>query len=328
MENEGNDTVDSATLLPALRAGLTKGLRGTVWMLKILLPCSFLTFIIEASGLLSHLDFLLAPAMGFLSLPPEATLPLLAGLLAGIYGAVAALAVLDLNLTATILVAVFLLISHNLIQEGVVQARSGLNFFKATVTRLAASVATVLVLARLLPESAALAPAMAAPSQAATPFGVLLRAWIWDTGILSLKIFAIISAMMVVMELLRVLRVIPLLARMLRPVLWLMGLSPRVGVLWLTAAVFGLTYGAAVIVEEAREGHFHKDEIEHLQLSIGINHALIEDPAIFLALGIPALWLWGPRLLAALVTVHCHRLWAGWRTHQRRRLQTKAIAGS
>jgi hypothetical protein len=296
-------------------------------MLKILLPCSLLTFLIDAGGLLTHLDFLLAPSMGFLHLPPEAALPLTAGLLAGIYGAVAALAVLDLSLTETILVAVFLLISHNLIQEGIVQARSGLNFFKATVTRLAASVLTVLVLTHLLPEGTAFEPAMAAAARTAMPFGVLLRDWVWDTGILSLKIFAIITTMMVVMELLRAWRVIPLLARLLQPLLWLMGLSPRVGVLWLTASVFGLTYGAAVIVEEAREGHFQKEEIERLQLSIGINHALIEDPAIFLALGIPALWLWGPRLLAALVTVHCHRLWTGWRTHRRRSLRAKAIAG-
>jgi hypothetical protein len=297
-------------------------------MLKILLPCSLLTFIIDAGGLLTHLDFLLAPVMGLLSLPPEAALPLVAGLLAGIYGAVAALAVLDLSLTETILVAVFLLISHNLIQEGLVQARSGLNFFKASVTRLAASVLTVMILARLLTAGPVRDPATAAVSQAVVPFGVLLRDWVWDTSILSLKIFAIITAIMVVMELLRALRVIPVVARMLQPVLWLMGLSPRVGVLWLTATVFGLTYGAAVIVEEAREGHFEKDEIERLQLSIGINHALIEDPAVFMALGIPALWLWGPRLLAALVTVHCQRFWTAWRARRRRCLRAKAVAGS
>jgi len=321
----GNEPLENAILRPVLRNGLTKGLRGTVWMLKILLPCSLLTFVIDASGLLTHLDFLLTPVMGFLRLPPEAALPLTAGLLAGIYGAVAALAVLELGLAETTLIAVFLLISHNLIQEGIVQARSGLNFVKATVARLAASVLTVWALARMLPATA-LEPKMAA-ARTAVPSGVLLKGWLWDTGVLSLKIFAIITAVMVVMELLRALRVIPLVARILRPVLWLMGLSPRVGVLWLTAVVFGITYGAAVIVEEAREGHFQKDEIEHLQLSIGIHHALIEDPAVFLALGIPALWLWVPRLLAALVTVHCHRLWAGWRTHRRRRLRTKMVTG-
>jgi len=319
--------MDSTIVRTVLRNGFAKGLRGTVWMLKILLPCSLLTFLIDAGGLLTHLDFLLAPAMGFLSLPPEAALPLTAGLLAGIYGAVAALAVLDLNLTETILVAVFLLISHNLIQEGIVQARSGLKFFKATATRLTASILAVLVLARLLPNEAAFEMAMAVASQATAPFGDLLKGWLWDTGIISLKIFAIITVMMVVMELLRAMRIIPLVARMLKPVLWLMGLSPRVGVLWLTAAVFGLTYGAAVIVEETREGHFEKDEIERLQLSIGINHALIEDPAVFLALGIPALWLWVPRLTAALVAVHCQRLWTGWRVRRRRCLQAKAIAG-
>jgi hypothetical protein len=319
---------DNVNLRAALGAGLQKGLRGTAWMLKILLPCSLLTFIIDAGGLLAHLDFLLAPIMGFLSLPPEAALPLTAGLLAGIYGAVAALAVLDLSMAETILVAVFLLISHNLIQEGIVQARSGLNFFKATFTRLAASVLTVMVLARLLPVGSAQDPAATAFARAALPFSALFRAWLWDTGVLCLKIFAIITAMMVVMELLRALRIIPLLARLLQPVLWLMGLSSRVGVLWLTAAVFGLTYGAAVIVEEARESRFEKDEIERLQLSIGINHALIEDPAVFMALGIPALWLWGPRLLAALVTVHCQRLWTVWRARRRRCLQAKAVAGS
>jgi len=304
--------IATQTLRHALREGLQRGLRGTLWMLKILVPCSFLTFVIDVSGLLNHLDFMLAPAMGFLYLPPEAALPLTVGLLAGIYGAVAALAVLDFGMTETILIAVFLLISHNIIQEGIVQARSGLNFFKATIVRLVASVVTVLCLARVLPSGAATAAVMAAVSPGVTPFTVQLQGWLGDTGLLCLKIFAILTAMMVIMELMRAAQIIPLLARLLRPVLWLMGLSRRVGILWLTAAVFGLTYGAAVIVEEARAGTFEKDEIERLQLSIGINHALIEDPAIFMALGIPALWLWLPRLVAALAAVHLYRLWTIW----------------
>ena len=75
----------SDALQTALKDGLQKGLRATLWMLKILVPCAFLTFLIDACGVLSHMEFVLAPAMGFLSLPPEAALPLAAGLLAGIY---------------------------------------------------------------------------------------------------------------------------------------------------------------------------------------------------------------------------------------------------
>ena len=305
------------SLGPAIREGLQKGLRGTLWMLKILVPCSLLTFLIDVSGLLNHLDFMLAPAMGFLDLPPEAALPLTVGLLAGIYGAVAALAVLDFSMTETILIAVFLLISHNIIQEGIVQARSGLNFFKATIVRLAASVVTVLCLARVLPSGVGTDAVMAVVSPGVTSFSVRLQGWLGDTGLLCLKIFVILTAMMVLMELMRAARIIPVLARLLRPLLWLMGLSHRVGILWLTAAVFGLTYGAALIVEEARAGSFERGDIERLQLSIGINHALIEDGAVFMALGIPAIWLWGPRLVAALVAVHCYRLWTAWQRHRR-----------
>jgi len=303
-------------LWPAIREGLRKGVHGTLWMLKILVPCSLLTFLIDVSGLLDHLDFMLAPAMGILSLPPEAALPLTVGLLAGIYGAVAALAVLDFSMTETILIVVFLLISHNIIQESLVQHRSGLNFLKAAIVRLVASVVTVFGLAHVLPPGEGTHSVIAAAPQGVASFGVQLQGWLWDTGGLCLKIFVILTAMMVIMEVMRAARVIPVLARLLRPILWLMGLSQRVGILWLTAAVFGLTYGAAVIVEEARAETFEKGEIERLQLSIGINHALIEDGAIFMALGIPALWLWGPRLVAALVAVHLYRLWAYWQVRR------------
>jgi spore maturation protein SpmB len=301
----------------AITEGLHKGIRGTLWMLKILVPCSLLTFLIDTSGLLGQMDYVLAPAMGLLGLPSEAALPLGVGLLAGIYGAVAALAVLDLGMTATTLVAVFLLISHSLIQEGIVQARSGLPFFKATLVRLAASVACVVGLSRLLPKDMGLDPSIASLAPAAEPFGARFQDWLGDTGILCVQILVIITAMMIVLELLRAARIIPRLARILRPILWLMGLPPGVGMLWLTAAVFGLSYGAAVIVEETRNGAFAKEDIKRLQLSIGINHALIEDPAIFLALGIPAIWLWGPRLVAALLAVHLYRLWHFGRRRRR-----------
>ena len=74
--------------------------------------------------------------------------------------------------------------------------------------------------------------------------------------------------------------------------------------LWLTAAVFGLSYGAAVIVEETKANDFSREELTRLQLSIGINHAMIEDPALFLSLGIAPLWLWAPRLVAAIIAIY------------------------
>jgi hypothetical protein len=51
------------------------------------------------------------------------------------------------------------------------------------------------------------------------------------------------------------------------------------------------------------EGNINKEDLEKLHLSIGINHSMIEDPALFLSLGLSAFWLWVPRLILAIVAV-------------------------
>ena len=43
-------------------AGLKKGWDGFLWIMKIVLPISFLTSLLDWSGLLNRLDFLLAQA--------------------------------------------------------------------------------------------------------------------------------------------------------------------------------------------------------------------------------------------------------------------------
>ena len=77
----------------------------------------------------------------------------------------------------------------------------------------------------------------------------------------------------------------------------------------MTAVVFGLSYGGAIIVEEAKNGHLNEDELKILHLSIGMNHSIVEDPALFLPLGVHPFWLYVPRLLMAIVTVRLLRLW-------------------
>ncbi|MDJ0809978.1 MAG: iron transporter [Desulfobacterales bacterium] len=301
-----------------IKAGLQKGMRGSLWILKILVPVSLATFLIDTSGLLARCEPLVTPVMALLDLPATAALPLLAGLLTGIYGAIAAMSVLDFSLTESILMAVFLLISHALPQESLVQARSGMPFGRATVVRLAASFLTTLALAQLLPTDDPTRVVVAPTAQSPAAWADLLAAWFGDTVRLSLKILVIITAMMTLLAWLQAIDFIPVLARILSPFLRLLGLSRSVGFLWLTAAIFGLSYGAAVIVEETRNGDFEAADIRRLHLSIGINHAMLEDPLLFLAMGIPAIWLWAPRLAAAIAAVYLDRLWHHFRPKPRR----------
>lgn len=289
-----------------IKNGLKRGLSGYLWLLKILVPISFGTALLVYSGWLYSMDFLIQPAMDLLHLPAAAALPLIIGLFTGIYGAIGAMAALPLTLDQMTLIAIFLLISHNIIQESLVQGQSGFNALVAAVFRLVTSVCITFAAALIMDVSPpdAVVKTAGAAGTAHTTFGAMALAWGWDMAALGLQIFLIIMPLMVVMELMKSFQLIPWLVRGISPVLSLMGLSRSTGVLWLTAATFGLTYGAAVIVEETRENHFEQEDLNRLHLSIGINHAMIEDPALFLPLGISVFWLWIPRLAAAILAVH------------------------
>jgi hypothetical protein len=137
----------------------------------------------------------------------------------------------------------------------------------------------------------------------------MLRHWAETTLWLAVKIFFIIMALLTLLECLKSFDLVHPLVRSLSPLLRLMGLDQKVGFLWMTAVIFGLTYGGAIIVEEAKSGHLSRDELEVLHLSIGMNHSMVEDPPLFWSLGVHPLWVYLPRLVVAIVTVRLVRLW-------------------
>ena len=241
--------------------------------------------------------------MGVVGLPPMAAIPLIAGLLTGIYGGIAAMASLTLTVDQMTLLAIFLLISHNLIQEGVIQSKSGLPFIKATLVRLVASIFTVIVVSRFIGHETATNALTDAPVIIQATFFSMVKTWTVTTLVLSGKMLVIVMMLMLILEFMKSYNLIDHVVSMMAPVLKVFGLGKQTGFLWITAAIFGLTYGAAVIVEEAKEGKFSEDELERLQLSIGINHSIIEDPVVFLSLGIGPFWLLVPRLAAAIIAV-------------------------
>ncbi len=358
----------SALIGTGMLLGVRKGWSGFLWMMKIVLPVSLLTALLEWSGWLRQLDFLLTPVMGLLHLPAAAALPLIIGMLANIYGGIAAMVVLPLTEGQMTLIGVFLLMAHNLIQEGIVQGQSGIHPLKATLFRIVTAAVTVMIIGpwvlgnsptmpaegkaplpaavsaspsgtnytsppvvgdvrhpatsadkvKTNPAGSAGDPAAVSPPTAVTgnaakvpslPLQDMLGQWLPTTLLLCGKIFLIIMGIMTLLETMKFLDWIKYIVRIFSPLLRVMGLDAQMGLLWMTAIVFGLAYGGAVIVEEAKAEHLSKDELEILHLSIGINHSMVEDPPLFISLGLSPAWLYLPRLVVAVVTVHLIRLW-------------------
>jgi len=262
---------------------------------------------------MERVDFVIQPVMGLLSLPGIAALPLLMGALTGIYGGIASMAVLPLNVGQMTLIAVFLLIAHNLILEGIIQGKSGMGILRATLFRLVFAVITVLIIAPFINTTEqSVAGAAITILHSGQTFTDMLIQWIHVMVALAIKIFIIIMLVLTMLEIFKIFGWINHIVRFISPALKIMGLSREVGMLWITAIIFGLTYGGAVIVEEAKKGNLTDEELERLHLSIGINHSMIEDPVLFLPFGIGLFWLWIPRLVIAIVAVRLLALWRGF----------------
>ncbi len=287
-------------------AGIRRGWKSFVWMCEIVIPISFLVTLFQWTGWLNRLDFLLKPLMSLLNLPSQAALPIVTGMLINIYAVIAILAIIPFTVEQMTLIAIFNLIAHSLIMEGVVQFRSGINVVKATLIRITVAILTVFIVSRFLGDTSQ-SITMPAELMVHTPLIEVLKAWALDTATLLIKVLGIIMFIMIMLEISRSLGWIDRLLNIFRPVMRILGLSNRATMMFIAGIIFGLLYGGAVIVEEGKKGALTKEEVEHLHISLGINHAMVEDPALFAMLGVNLFWLWVPRLIAAIIAVQANR---------------------
>ncbi len=287
-------------------AGVRSGWRGFVWMAEIVIPVSLAVALLQRSGLLDKTDAVLAPLMALLRLPPEAAFPIVSGMLVNIYAVLGALTVIRFSLAQMTLIAVFSLIAHNFILEGIVQHRSGVNVFRMTAVRLGAAIITVFVLSRFFSGTGA---SVAVTGAVASHAAILeaLKTWAWSTGNLLLKVFVIIMLIMVALEISKALGWMTSVNRVFRPLMKVFGLADRATTAFVAGIAFGLLYGGAVIVEETKRGSLTSRDARNLHVTLAINHAMIEDPALFAALGVNLAWLLVPRLVAAIVAVQVIR---------------------
>ncbi len=209
-----------------LRTGSRKGWGSFVWICKIFIPTSFLVLLIQWSGLLDQAVPLLKPLMGLINLPGEAVLPIISGVLIGPYTTIAIVTVIPFSLEQITLIAIFTMIAHSLIIEGIIQHKSGINAAKITLIRLASAILTVFIVSQFFSDTTR---SIIVPTYltVATPFIEVLKVWGVDTIELLIKIFIIIMAVMITLECLKSLGWMKYLLNVPQPVMKTLGLSHR-----------------------------------------------------------------------------------------------------
>lgn len=72
----------------------------------------------------------------------------------------------------------------------------------------------------------------------------------------------------------------------------------------LVGVIFGLSYGAGVIIQAVNEGNLSKKDLYLLTIFLACCHAIIEDTLIFVAVGANPVILLGIRLVTALLLTY------------------------
>jgi hypothetical protein len=128
-----------------LRRGVIAGLQ-TFWDLaKVMIPAYGVTLALQQLGVIGRLSDFARPLMTALGLPGDAAVPLVVGYVLNIYAAVGSMQALDLTPQQVTVLAIAVLIGHNLVVEGAVLHKAGMNGFAFGALRIVAGLAAAIV---------------------------------------------------------------------------------------------------------------------------------------------------------------------------------------
>ncbi len=294
------------------REGLRSGLRTTWELGMIVFPVTVAVSVVRYTPLYDGLVSGISPLMALIGLPGEAAVPIILGNLLNLYAAIGAILSMDLAVKEVFILALMLGFSHGLPLEAAVCRRVGVSvslviFFRITVALAAAAIVNLTWSGGS--EKASYGLVAASPESPSGALEIVTSALVTATvGVFQLAL--IVVPVMLFIQVLKDIGALDGFARLVRPLMRPLGIAPRGAVTMAGGLIFGLAFGAGVIIEQVREQKFEKRELTIMILFLCACHAIVEDTLIFIPLGIPVAYLLLIRLSTAiLLTLLIARLW-------------------
>jgi len=285
----------SATAFP-------KAVKTIWWLLKLIIPISLIVSFLQYMGIISQLAFILSPSFSFIGLPGESAVVFITSIFLPLYGPIAIISSLQLDMREITILALMCLISHNLFVETAVQKKTGSSALIMFFLRLVCSIIVAFILNLLLPAQVGNSHTVQ-QSIVYANIPDMLHNWVINTGLLSLKISLIITGLMILQNILKEFNILIVIARIFAPLMRLFGLTNECSFLWFVAQTLGLAYGSAVSIEAVESKTISLKSANLLNYHIAINHSLLEDTLLFVAIGVPVGWIVAPRVILAILVV-------------------------
>jgi hypothetical protein len=289
------------------------------WILTITVPVSFVVLLLKMTGLLPIIARLFAPLFAWFGMPGESALVFVTAGLVNIYACIGVIDTLGLTGRTVTILALMCLISHNLPVETAVQKKTGTPFFLTLMVRLGVSFAGAFALNIMLPaDPGSMLNSAAARDMAVAGWGSELKDWLSGISYLCVKIIVLVTLLMILQHILEEFGITRWLSSVLKYPLMALGIPHEAAFLWIVANTLGLAYGAGVIIDHVERGKLSPKNADILNYHIAISHSLLEDTLLFVAIGVPVLWITIPRIILAGITVWLKRLLEWFFTAQKR----------
>ncbi|WP_298983581.1 nucleoside recognition domain-containing protein [uncultured Roseibium sp.] len=259
------------------------------WVLaRVMIPITIGAEVLSRLGVIEVVAPVFAPVMNLVGLPSELGLAWLTAMLVGIWGAVPLLFTLvpvsSLSVADVTIFSALVLFAHGLPVEQKIIRMAGPGMTVTTTLRIVGGLLYAFLLHTVLqmtgwlsaPVAPAWIPLSTTPDWFEFFFG-FAQAMIW--------MLVVLVALFWFLEILKVTGVLQWIMSALAPVLRLAGIRGEAGYLTAVGLFLGISYGAGLLIREARSGAVSPRQVFVSCVFMGFAHSVIEDTLLMIALG-------------------------------------------
>ncbi|MCP4075568.1 MAG: hypothetical protein GY744_05240 [Gammaproteobacteria bacterium] len=275
-------------------------------LFKLMIPIIIVIKILEELGLVILLSEWLTPVMELVGLPGAMGLVWATTLVTNLYGGLVVYASLAAEVPMTVaqvtVLSSMMLIAHALPIEARIAQKAGVKISVTVMFRVGMAVICGLIYNQIYLITNWLQQPAVLVWQ---PEKIDNSLWAWSQNqiISLLLIFFIVVALVLLLDVLKRLGIIQRINNMLRPVLHLLGIGREAETITLVGITLGLSYGGALLINEAQAGHIKPRDVLFSMSLLGLSHSLIEDTLLMMLIGADLSGILLGRIVLTLVII-------------------------
>lgn len=260
----------------------------SIILFKIVIPISIATKLLNDWGITAYIGIALGPVMKLAGLPGSMGLVWATAMVSNLYAAIivfsALISVEPLTVAQVTILTTMMLLAHSLPIELRIAQKAGPRLRFMLMLRILGALLIGILLNQIYHKSGYLQTEFVALWKADMS-DTSWKVWVVDQLKSILSIYGIIILLLFIVRLLTWLHVTDLLARILKPVLRMMGMSKDAAPITIIGMTMGIGYGGGLIIREAQSCTLSKRDIFFSLSFMGMMHSMIEDTLLMILLG-------------------------------------------